>query len=560
MKTRLVFVVLVLVVLPAAVLSLMAAHVFRNWEMILESRLQDAAASAAETAAGRFCGELEHDLGAVRAGMADCLAHGGRFEETDACAAKLIRDRMLIRRVFLFMNPWGLVYPDVGGLEDGGETIDDGAGEGGGYEPLIRTLRREIASVGSPEAAVRFTVADSSYLFTPVANRRGLYAGYEVDPEGFAKALTTLLERTSGGGILLSARGPGLAAGQAGSPSTDVRITDPLTGQTAGNGQPANARGERGGALAALRLSAPFDFVEILAHIRDTGEIARTGAFGKRLYGWGVVLLAAGILVGAALVVRIANEEIRRARARSEFVAGISHDLRTPVSAMTMIAESLYLERIKDGPRQKEFLATLMREGQRLNQLIERVLFLVRFGQDALVYHMQRMDPGRLVKKAVETFTQRLGPDRAEEKEGAVALQIAPGLPEAEIDEAAVSQVILNLLDNALKYGAPPSDSGPAVRVSVDAVHRERRWKRCKEWIRIAVADSGKGISRREIKRIFRRFYRTPGAAAANVSGVGLGLALCKHVMEAHGGWIEVESTAGVGSTFSVFLPARPVG
>ena len=99
--------------------------------------------------------------------------------------------------------------------------------------------------------------------------------------------------------------------------------------------------------------------------------------------------------------------EVSKARIRSDFVIGVSHDLRTPISSMKMLAESLYLGHIPDQGKQKQFLATIARECERLSQMIERVLFFVRYDQEALVYHMKQIEPGGLVESAVRTFEAR---------------------------------------------------------------------------------------------------------------------------------------------------------
>ena len=172
-------------------------------------------------------------------------------------------------------------------------------------------------------------------------------------------------------------------------------------------------------------------------------------------------------------------------------------------------------------------------------------------------------------------------------------LTLEPGLPLISVDESAMTQVLMNLLDNAVKYSggrrpvkstsgghvsaAPQdetavsegecpekaqektrTDDGQA-RIEIEArmVTRKRSLLRTRrKWVSISVRDHGIGMERKELRRIFRRFYRVAGSTGDNVSGVGLGLALCRHVVVAHGGWIEAESTLGKGSTFSVLLPA----
>jgi signal transduction histidine kinase len=130
------------------------------------------------------------------------------------------------------------------------------------------------------------------------------------------------------------------------------------------------------------------------------------------------------------------------------------------------------------------------------------------------------------------------------------------GGPAVLIDEAAMTQVILNLLDNAVKYSGGVSGRPLRVDVSVGAVKcRMRIGSRSRRCVRISVRDYGIGIERRDRRRIFRPFYRSVSASRVNASGVGLGLALCRHVVVSHGGSIEVSSAVGAGSTFSVLLP-----
>jgi signal transduction histidine kinase len=214
----------------------------------------------------------------------------------------------------------------------------------------------------------------------------------------------------------------------------------------------------------------------------------------------------------------------------------------------------------------------MVRECERLSQLVERVLFFVRFGQNALDYRPHVMDPVELAQAAVQAFRARFGgrspevPARVDSVGQGPRVQLtADGpLPAVAVDRVAMMEVLLNLLDNAHKYSpggksASGHPGGADIEVRVAKATR-RRWfvgpKR--DCVRFSVRDYGIGIPPRQRRKIFRRFYRAPGARRENVSGVGLGLALCRHVVQAHGGWIEVRSEVGQGSIFALYLPVPP--
>ena len=277
------------------------------------------------------------------------------------------------------------------------------------------------------------------------------------------------------------------------------------------------------------RLPWPFNDVLLSARPARSEALRHERALKVRLQEWGIGVLALGVIAGVVLILRQATAELRHARAKSDFMAGISHDLRTPLASMTMLAESLHMGRIKDPAQQKEFLATILKESDRLGHLVERVLFFVRLGEDALTYQMQSTDIGALVK---------------EFEEPGVTVTVEPGLPLGNVDAEAINQVVRNLVDNAVKYA-----KGKELTVNVtrnDPGH-----------IAISVQDHGIGIDPADLKRIFQRFYRTKRAADSVASGIGLGLTLCQHIVRAHGGTIEVESEQDKGSTFTVLLPVN---
>ncbi len=337
--------------------------------------------------------------------------------------------------------------------------------------------------------------------------------------------------------------------------------------------------------LSERRMAPPLDRVTLAAYPADSQAFLANIQLQSRLYGWGGLVLIVSVVVGGWLMWREAVHEIRAARERSDFAAAVSHDLRTPLSSMRMLAESLYLGRIEDETKRRRFLETILKESDRLSRLTDRALYFIQFGQGALRYRMTEGDLGGLVKDVVETFAIGVGAEVREaeggkrgdvserggagvsgwkkegnEGEGAttddrprttedggekwvIDLALSDDLPATRFDAGAMEQVVFNLLDNAVKY----SQERKRIEVGIqeDASHRH---------IRVMVKDHGAGIAAKDLKRIFKAYQR--GGGSGHTAGLGLGLALCRDVVKAHRGRIEVESRVGQGSTFTVILPA----
>lgn len=310
--------------------------------------------------------------------------------------------------------------------------------------------------------------------------------------------------------------------------------------------------------LAERRMAPPLDRVVLAAYPSDSRAFLANVRLQSRLYGWGGFVLILSVVIGGWLMWREAVHEIRAARERSDFAAAVSHDLRTPLSSMRMLAESLYLGRIEDEGKRKRFLQTILKESDRLSRLTDRALYFIQFGQGAVRYQSSEGDLGGLIKDVVETFATGIGAEvresgsgkreagggrREEEPTWVIDLAISDDLPAARFDAGAMEQVVFNLLDNAVKYSR--EDRRIEVSVGEDASRRH---------ISVAVKDHGVGIDPGDLKRIFKAYQR--GGSSANTAGLGLGLALCRDVVKAHCGKIDVASRLGIGSTFTVVLPA----
>jgi two-component system phosphate regulon sensor histidine kinase PhoR len=241
------------------------------------------------------------------------------------------------------------------------------------------------------------------------------------------------------------------------------------------------------------------------------------------------------MVVCTAFLVYAWEKERRANQLKSDFISNVSHELKTPLSLIRMFGELLALGKLKSPDKAKEYAEIITRESERLGRLIDNVLDFSRMERGRVSYDFQ---PGRLdevVERSLDVYRHRV------EREGfKLVTKIDAGLPETELDENAMTLLLLNLLENAVKYGKGEI-----------AVYLTR----VGDLLRLVVGDQGPGIPRDEQKRIFDRFYRTRQARGTNVRGSGIGLALVKHIAEAHGGRVTVESEPGKGAAFIVDLP-----
>jgi protein-histidine pros-kinase len=234
------------------------------------------------------------------------------------------------------------------------------------------------------------------------------------------------------------------------------------------------------------------------------------------------------------------NDELERAnQAKDRFLASMSHELRTPLNGIIGFAE--FLSDGKPGPvneKQKEYLEDILKSGQHLLHLINDMLDLVKVQAGKLELSPEAFD----IRAGIEEVCAVVHPI-AEQKNIDVRVEIEPGLKTITLDLQRFRQILYNLLSNALKF----TDDGGVVTIKAD--------RRPDGNIRIAVQDSGIGISADDIPRLFTEFEQLETGIARRFGGTGLGLALTKSIVTLQGGSIEVESEAGVGSTFTVALP-----
>jgi len=222
---------------------------------------------------------------------------------------------------------------------------------------------------------------------------------------------------------------------------------------------------------------------------------------------------------------------------RRELIGNISHEFRTPLAGIKAMAETLRDGAVDDKKAARDFLTRIDSEVDRLTQLVAELTELSRIETGKAELKLEPLNLNNLV----EEVTAQLSP-QAERKQLAVAKELAADLPLVPADEARMRQVMLNLLHNAIKF------TGPGGKITVTT-------RREGDSVAVDIADTGRGIAREDLAHVFERFYKGDKARAGE--GTGMGLAIAKHIIEAHGGDIRVQSEEGKGSTFSFSLPLK---
>jgi signal transduction histidine kinase len=250
---------------------------------------------------------------------------------------------------------------------------------------------------------------------------------------------------------------------------------------------------------------------------------------------FGVLLVV--IVAGLVVTYRLVRRESEMARLKSDFVANVSHDLKTPLSVIRMYGETLEMDRVRDEGARHEYYRVITRESERLSRLIDNVLDFSRIEGGRRRYERVPAAVEPLVRDVVDAFAYPLTGQGFK-----VEVSVASDLPEVPLDADAITQALANLVDNAIKYSADRK----TLRVEATVGDGE---------LALTVADEGIGIARAEQERIFEKFYRVGHSETQGRRGSGVGLALVRHVAEAHGGRVIVESAPGEGSRFTIRIP-----
>jgi signal transduction histidine kinase len=294
-------------------------------------------------------------------------------------------------------------------------------------------------------------------------------------------------------------------------------------------------REETGGRISGFAVN--HDWIEHVLRPQLAETLGFQDGSGRslRIYGGAMAAVFMILSAGVFLLWRDISRETRTNRLRSDFVSGVSHELKTPITLIRLYGETLIERSGLSEAERGDFFRIIVRESERLSRLVNQILTFSRIERGAQVYTLSEGDVAPVVAGVVDDYREYL------ERSGFRVQRTLPdSVPLVRFDPAALSQAVVNLLDNAVKYSGPSRD----IAVRLEAHNGS---------VVVEVEDHGVGIALSDQQRIFERFYRA--ANGSGKGGYGLGLYLVRHAMDAHQGRAEVESEPGRGSRFRLVFP-----
>jgi two-component system sensor histidine kinase VicK len=248
-------------------------------------------------------------------------------------------------------------------------------------------------------------------------------------------------------------------------------------------------------------------------------------------------------VVGSIAVLQDVTESEKLEESRREFVANVSHELRTPLTTIKSYAEALGDGALEEPPLAERFVGVIRSETERMIRLVTDLLHLSRFDSRQASVRRQLTDMAEMMEEVVDRFSLQL-----RQKAITVKVQVEPDLQQAWLDRDGIDQVLDNLVSNAIKYTLDGGSISLLARLSEAGQ------------LAVSVKDTGIGIPKKDLGRIFDRFYRVDKARSRSMGGTGLGLSIAREIVRAHGGAISLESEPGVGTTVTVTLPSAQEG
>jgi signal transduction histidine kinase len=315
---------------------------------------------------------------------------------------------------------------------------------------------------------------------------------------------------------------------------TDYRIVDDKGRLVAGNSQSQ----DKPFTTAALARQFPGWKTELYF---KGGEVFEKAAKKQiAIYLWTGALVILLIIVAGGFATQAVGRQIRLNKMKNDFIATVSHELKTPLASMRVLVDTLLEGNVKDETQTEEYLRLTAKENQRLSRMIDNFLTFSRMERNKKAFTIADCSPAAIARDAIEAVKTKFAANNCQ-----FTANITENLPDIQADHDAMVTVLVNLLDNACKYTGEQKHI--ALKVFTDNGN-----------VGFAVSDNGIGLTRRHIRRIFDSFYQVDNSLARKAEGCGLGLSIVKFIVDAHKGKITVESKPGKGSTFIVKIPLRP--
>jgi signal transduction histidine kinase len=277
----------------------------------------------------------------------------------------------------------------------------------------------------------------------------------------------------------------------------------------------------------------------IILNTLPSGLVDSLFKSGRGIYFFIFIFIALLLLFGLIFTLKAVNSEVHLAKMKSGFISTVSHEFKSPLTSIRHIAEMLTEGKVKTEQRKLQYYNVVLDQTERLSHLIENLLDFSKIEAGKKVFFFEETDFRDFLEQHVEIFKRRTAHDSLE-----ITSDIQQDLPKIKLDKNSISQVINNLLDNAYKY------SGETKQIKVKSFSNNGT-------ITLNVQDFGLGIAKTEQEKIFERFYRVGDDLTRKIKGSGIGLTLVKQIVDAHEGSIDVNSSPGHGSTFSIQLPIK---
>ena len=294
----------------------------------------------------------------------------------------------------------------------------------------------------------------------------------------------------------------------------------------------------QGAGFLKASLGKFFSGWHVEIHFSDVDIFEKTAARQKVVYIWAGLLAIAVMVAAGLLAVRVVGKQIKTNKLKNDFIATVSHELKTPLASMRVLVDTLLAGSYRNQQQVTEYLELVSKENERLTGLIDNFLTFSRMERNKQAFAMARTSPAAIARDAAEAVKTKFSKGRC-----SFEVDIPDDLPDVKADRDAMVTVLVNLLDNSYKY----SYDDKQIKLSVSSEDGS---------VCFCVSDNGAGMSRRSVKKIFKRFYQVDRSLARHAEGCGLGLSIAKFIVDAHKGSIIVSSKPGEGSVFTVKLPA----